>query len=299
VVTMPSYDGRNRFTVDFAEGNNGAGLPAAGNRFDDQARVYMTCIPGLREQPGFGSVGELLAVRIEDRGADQTRILPDGSRPPTNTLRVGNQPNNGTVLKIESDLNIAAQLSMDRFGRDNQPADYTFQRRAVGPTAGVFVSTDSEPQIPLALTATVSSQTLSQPYTTPGNANFARPIDVPRDVTFPGGTPPAPSARIDPKTMANLRPSSAVDSYEEKLIIANALLNTVSVRSDIFCAYFVLNGYQQSDIDGLSNVAGEAGFDQPMVPTLKRRYMMVVDRSNVTKPGDKPKILMFQELPAE
>jgi hypothetical protein len=96
-----------------------------------------------------------------------------------------------------------------------------------------------------------------------------------------------------------MKPSSVKDGYEENLLVANAMLNAVSVRSAIFCAYFVLHGYQQSDVEGLSRDAGAPSAAQPMVPTLKRRYMMVVDRSNVTKTGDKPKILLFQELPME
>lgn len=297
VHTMPSLDDQQRFVIDFAEGNDRS-IPAAGNRFDDFARGYLTEIPGLREQPGFGSIGELLAVRVVDTAADARRFESNGSVAASKNLRTENNlrgaPDPQRIV-TGVDLTIAGQISMDRFGRDNQPADYAFQRRAEGSSG--FEKTETDPQIPLALTPLFSPQALSSKYTNPLDPDFTvvRPIDRLRNGTAVPGT----VAPIDIATMANLRPSSAVDSYEQKLIIANSLLNTVSVRSDIFCAYFVLHGYQQADLDGISAVAGDPGYDQPMVPTLKRRYMMVVDRSNVVKPGDKPKILMFQELPTE
>ncbi|MFM9996834.1 MAG: hypothetical protein ACKVU4_13665 [Phycisphaerales bacterium] len=89
------------------------------------------------------------------------------------------------------------------------------------------------------------------------------------------------------------------DDFDEKLILANAVSNTTSVRSDVFAVWFVLHGYQRSDVEGLRpfpNDPAAAGAD-PLVPTVAKRYLMVVDRSNVTRKGDKPRILMLQELP--
>jgi hypothetical protein len=34
-----------------------------------------------------------------------------------------------------------------------------------------------------------------------------------------------------------------------------------------------------------------------MIPSVSRRYVMVVDRTNVTAPGQRPKILFLQEVP--
>lgn len=89
------------------------------------------------------------------------------------------------------------------------------------------------------------------------------------------------------------------DDYDEKLILANAVSNTASIRSDVFAVWFVLHGYQRSDVEGLRPYPGDpaaAGAD-PLVPTVAKRYLMIVDRSNVTRKGDKPRILMLQELP--
>ncbi|HRQ73011.1 MAG TPA: hypothetical protein PLU35_08290 [Phycisphaerales bacterium] len=80
------------------------------------------------------------------------------------------------------------------------------------------------------------------------------------------------------------------DDWAERLVIANAAMSGVSVRSDVFAVWFVLHGYQESDVKGLAN-------DQPMTPSIARRFLMVVDRSNVVRPGDKPRILLFKEVP--
>lgn len=79
--------------------------------------------------------------------------------------------------------------------------------------------------------------------------------------------------------------------YQEKLAIVNALTNTVSVRSDVFTVYFVIHGYTPDDCDVETN--------QPLVPSVAKRYVMVVDRSNVASPTDKPRILMLKEVPMQ
>lgn len=90
--------------------------------------------------------------------------------------------------------------------------------------------------------------------------------------------------------------TGARDSYDQKLAIANAVAGSASVRSDVFAVWFIVHGYLEADTQGL-------GSEDPMVPTFARRYLMVLDRSNVVKKGngsqkgDKPKILLFQEVP--
>lgn len=81
-----------------------------------------------------------------------------------------------------------------------------------------------------------------------------------------------------------------VDDYGEKLAIANAVLNTITVRSDVFCVWFIIHGYLPGDVENLSP-------RDPMIPSIARRYMMIVDRSNVVRQGDKPRILLFNEVP--
>ncbi|MEM1329711.1 MAG: hypothetical protein AAGG07_04045 [Planctomycetota bacterium] len=83
---------------------------------------------------------------------------------------------------------------------------------------------------------------------------------------------------------------SISDDYDERLIIANALSNIVTVRSDYFAVWFVVHGYGPGDVEGLAD-------DQPMTPTVQRRYLLVLDRSNVFRQGQQPRVVLFQELP--
>ncbi|MFO0492107.1 MAG: hypothetical protein ACK51T_06680, partial [bacterium] len=293
VYTMPSFDGTNRYIADFAEGNGGVTYTTS--RFDDDARRFQTEHRGIREEPGFRSIGELLAVRLRPMPA-----TPSGginlADPARTKLPV---PKTENELR---DMPVAAQLSIDRFARDLQPADYTFQRRGID-NSGALIDVNQEWQVPMALSALATPEPLSTAFLTNYPLPDNRPVGWLQGETTPSPAPnrtgKPPKLYVDPATLANMKPSSVKDGYEENLLVANAMLNAVSVRSDIFCAYFVLHGYQQSDVEGLSRDAGAPSAAQPMVPTLKRRYMMVVDRSNVTKTGDKPKILLFQELPME
>lgn len=80
------------------------------------------------------------------------------------------------------------------------------------------------------------------------------------------------------------------DSYDEALLIANAAMGSISVRSDVFAVWIVLHGYQRSDVENLRD-------EDPLTPSIARRYLMVVDRSNVTRKGQMPEIVLLKELP--
>lgn len=84
-------------------------------------------------------------------------------------------------------------------------------------------------------------------------------------------------------------PDDIDDDYDERLALANAALSSTSVRSDYFAVWFLMHGYRESDVI-LDN-------DEPLVPSVARRFLMVVDRSNVVEPGDKPRIVLFKEVP--
>lgn len=96
--------------------------------------------------------------------------------------------------------------------------------------------------------------------------------------------------RTAPISAARTELDEIPDDYSEKLAIAGAVMNSVSVRSDIFAVWFVIHGYQRSDTEGLR-------MEDPLTPSVAKRYVMVVDRSNVTRMGEKPRILLFTEVP--
>lgn len=96
--------------------------------------------------------------------------------------------------------------------------------------------------------------------------------------------------------------SSAAGYMDGRMALLDALLKTTTVRSDYFAAYFVVRGYTAADVEGLTAVntttpTAEPSVTSPMVPSIERRFVMVVDRSEVTSAGQQPKILLFQELP--
>ena len=64
----------------------------------------------------------------------------------------------------------------------------------------------------------------------------------------------------------------------------------MSVRSDYFAVWFIVHGYRESDTEDL-------GADDPLSPSFAARYLMIVDRSNVTEKGQQPKVLAFVQLP--
>lgn len=79
-------------------------------------------------------------------------------------------------------------------------------------------------------------------------------------------------------------------TYAQRLAIANGSFNMVSTRSDLFGVWFVIQGYQRSDVENL-------GPEDPMIPSVQRRFFMVVDRSEVVRKGQKPRIVLLREVP--
>lgn len=88
------------------------------------------------------------------------------------------------------------------------------------------------------------------------------------------------------------QPNLAANDYQEQLAIAGAVVGSTTNRSDVFAVWFIVQGYTKEDVTGLAA-------DEPMVPSVKRRFVMVVDRSNVRQTGDKPKILLMKEVPVD
>lgn len=84
--------------------------------------------------------------------------------------------------------------------------------------------------------------------------------------------------------------SNMKDTFGERLQIAASATNALTTRSDCFAVWFIVRGYRESDVMGLSN-------NDPMVPSVNRRFLMIVDRSNVVKFGQKPRILLLKEVP--
>lgn len=80
------------------------------------------------------------------------------------------------------------------------------------------------------------------------------------------------------------------DDYTEQLAQINMLLNSASTGSDYFAAWFVVHGFEDDDVEDLSDA-------EPLVPSFRARYLLLMDRSNVVRPGDRPRVLAFVQLP--
>lgn len=95
---------------------------------------------------------------------------------------------------------------------------------------------------------------------------------------------------IDPSVSRDGKVGVTEDDYAERLAVAAGVFNTTSVRSDYFAVWMVLQGFRESDVSRLRP-------EDPLVPSFKKRYLMVIDRSNVIEPEDTPRIVLFKELP--
>lgn len=95
---------------------------------------------------------------------------------------------------------------------------------------------------------------------------------------------------MDPQLFDGRVNGETIDDYAERLAIANGILNTISVRSDYFAVWFVIHAYQPSDVENLQP-------EDPLVPSIAKRYVMVIDRTNVKAPGDTPKVVFLKEVP--
>lgn len=95
---------------------------------------------------------------------------------------------------------------------------------------------------------------------------------------------------LDPQVFGGTQTGITVDDQAERLAIANGILNTITVRSDYFAVWFVMHVYQPGDVENLQP-------QDPLIPSVAKRFLMVIDRSNVTRPGDSPRIVLFREVP--
>lgn len=80
------------------------------------------------------------------------------------------------------------------------------------------------------------------------------------------------------------------DAMESNLLF-NGLSNIITTRSDVFTVYFKVRSFRQRQSDLVWDAT-----DRDQI-VAERRYVMVVDRSEVNQPGDRPKILLLEELP--
>lgn len=272
----PGFAGAS--TLDFSD--------EAGGLFGgENGRALSTLISGLPETPGFRAVGEILAARVID--ASRT---------------TGNADRRANIDRLGFN-----EASIHRAGVSNTRYDavpgVVRHRRAGGPGAGnpiqLYADFDLDPNGSYAgqqimIIRAAEPRNVGQLRTIAAYDPTNRVINL--DRALPSGLSPGDEfiilyAEGDYGIDDGLHFDDRIsDDFDERLHIAGAALNSISVRSDLYAVWFLLRGYTPDDVNGLQP-------DEPLIPSIERRFVMVVDRSNVVVRGDKPRILLFREVP--
>lgn len=111
--------------------------------------------------------------------------------------------------------------------------------------------------------------------------------------------------RPNTRGFLNNKAHDPIDDAEERLAIYRALANTVSTRSDVYAAWFVIRGYDPRAIQSVEvtrgttaqAVAAKTELLRKLHPTHESRWLAIFDRSNVREAADRPKLLLLTELP--
>lgn len=95
---------------------------------------------------------------------------------------------------------------------------------------------------------------------------------------------------FDPNLPGDVPDEVAQDAEELNLLFAG-MSNMITTRSDVFTVYFKVRSFKQNPITGVWDATN------PEFIVDDSRYVMLVDRSEVNHPNDKPKILYLEKLP--
>ena len=92
-----------------------------------------------------------------------------------------------------------------------------------------------------------------------------------------------------------LLPGALHDAFagdlEERNLLFAGISNLITTRSDVFTVYFKIRSFRQNPITGVWDAT-----DREYIVD-DSRYVMLVDRSQVNRPTDKPRILYLERLP--
>ena len=78
---------------------------------------------------------------------------------------------------------------------------------------------------------------------------------------------------------------------EEINLLLSGMSNLISTTSDMFTVHMRIRTFRRNSITGIWNAT------DPDFIVDDSRYVMLVDRSNVNTPADKPRVLYFEKLP--
>ncbi|MEO0513052.1 MAG: hypothetical protein AAF108_09185 [Planctomycetota bacterium] len=221
-----------------------------------------------RTDPGFASLGELSGAAPQSIGASTTT----NGRP---AVAVDQVHAGFGALARDVYVDVLSPAGPDNIGG------------GVGISLGSIPARDSFAN---AVNAAGNPLTVFAPGSPVGVDPFLYLIDrdndtVPDDLDAPGtgfGLADVTAIAAD---------DGIANDYDEQLVELNAIANAASVRSDFYAMWLVVQGFRPQDVEGLEP-------SDPLVPTLRERYLLVVDRSNVRQKGDRPRILLKRRLDA-
>ena len=95
---------------------------------------------------------------------------------------------------------------------------------------------------------------------------------------------------FDPIT-PSFGPDKVAMDVEEDNLLYMGVSNLVTTRSDVFTVYFKVRSFRQNPTTGAWDAT------DPEMIVDESRYVMLVDRSEVDHPSDKPRILYLEKLP--
>jgi hypothetical protein len=79
--------------------------------------------------------------------------------------------------------------------------------------------------------------------------------------------------------------------FEEMNLLQSGISNLIGTTSDMFTVHFRIRTFKRNPVTGVWDAT-----DLDYIVD-DSRYVMLVDRSNVNSPSDKPRILYFEKLP--
>jgi hypothetical protein len=85
-------------------------------------------------------------------------------------------------------------------------------------------------------------------------------------------------------------PDMVSGDAEEMNLLFSGMANMITTRSDVFTVYMTIRTFKQDPTTGIWDASKPANIID------ESRYMMVVDRSEVEAPTDKPRILAFSKV---
>ena len=255
---------RDRFPANI---NGVVGMPL-GPKYDDRGFVPPTSVtelfpfhPGMRGERGFVSVGELALIDREYRPSlAGTMSEPD--------------PEEAFVI----DANWATNKSwgMSYLGRDPYRTSEDPPVQPAGPTGGHATVPTPPPlsDFGAGWRSTFLGGGWSAQMATERLAQTVEQFD---SMSTPAFDPILSTARV------------AGDQVERNTLL-KGIANLVTTRSDVFTVYLKIRSVAQNAATGAWDAT------DPSTLIDESRYILVVDRSGVDRPGEEPKILMFEKI---